>query len=73
MAEFEYNWIRCPRCNRPHAFEATIQGDVPVYEQVSCPECGEDLGMIRADLGYRYIGELADQFSCSAYLDAEFP
>ena len=66
MAEYEYNWLHCPKCDVTRAFEARIgEGDAE-YRQVTCPDCGEDLGGIRADLGYQYIGESGNQFSCTA-------
>ena len=55
--ETEYNWLYCPNCDMTLIAEAQLLGEGHErYEQVSCPECGTDMGTIRADDNYQFIG-----------------
>lgn len=71
MEEYEYNWLDCPRCEKTLAFEAQVREGKAEYKQVVCPLCGENLGETKAGPGYKYIGQIHEQFSCTACLDME--
>ncbi len=73
MPEYEYNWLDCANCDETYAFETIIGNGAATYEHVRCPVCGSDLGEIRADLGYSYLGEIGSQFSCTAHPDGDSP
>ena len=54
--EYEFNWVYCPDCNTTLVLESQIERDGEGCEMVVCPGCGGELGEIKADGGYDFIG-----------------
>jgi transcription elongation factor Elf1 len=53
---YEHYWIYCPDCNRTLVVEARLETNCERDEMVVCPMCGQELGEVRADLGYDFVG-----------------
>jgi len=55
--EYEYNYLYCPYCDMTFVAEASLLGEGQGrLEQVNCPECGTNLGEIRTDDDFQFIG-----------------
>jgi ribosomal protein S27E len=54
--EYEFHWVYCPDCNQTLVCESRLEGAGDRFEQVVCPVCGRELGEIRSDGGYDFIG-----------------
>ena len=47
--EYEYNWLYCPDCDMTLVFESGV-------EEITCPQCRNDLGEVRVDDSCQCIG-----------------
>lgn len=54
--EYDFHWVYCPDCNQTLVCETRVEPDGQGYEQVVCPLCGRELGEVRTDGGYDFIG-----------------
>lgn len=54
--EYDYSWVYCRDCNTTLVVESRLENGCERFEQVVCPGCGGELGEIRADFGYDFVG-----------------
>lgn len=54
--EYEYHWIYCSDCDMTLVFESGVERDGQGFEQIECPQCGEDLATVRVDDVCQCIG-----------------
>ncbi len=64
---YECYWIYCPDCDMTLLFESRVEKDGRGHERIVCPQCGEELAVVRADSGCECIG-----LACG-YLQPDMP
>ncbi len=65
--ESRYYSLYCDRCDRTYLFEAHMQPGFSDWEVFNCPDCGQEFGEKRADLGKEVIGSLKGNYGAGTY------
>lgn len=70
MTERLFGSIYCDGCDCTFDYEAQVGWGAPNYEKFKCPQCGKELGELRADEGYQITSSSSGNQECRTRLDS---